>query len=297
MTKKHHNSSKKKAKPKAQPDDVGDVSDLSLPAATNESSEKQDLYTENEGFFCGSGGYNVPDYRTGHLATPLPSRSSSLVSEVSVNSLADLLGSDLDDDHDSVQVQDHDHDSQEGCKSTDRIPSVAESTEVHDDLWSWISSGHEKTQRVPGLQGRDWAAIGVLTFTAMAVRLWEIETPNQVVLDEAHVGKYVNGYLTKQFNFDTHPPLGKMLLAGISKIAGHYSGTFPFDDINDTYPSDLPYKTMRSVVATMGALCAPMAYFTLRALGQAPSAAILAAFMIIFGMIDFYLLNSQAAVL
>lgn len=52
-----------------------------------------------------------------------------------------------------------------------------------------------------------------------------------------------------------------------------------------TYPDDLPYKMMRSVLASMGALCAPMAYLTLRALRQAPAAAILAAFMIIFGMI------------
>lgn len=51
--------------------------------------------------------------------------------------------------------------------------------------------------------------------------------------DEAHVGKYVNAYLTKQFTFDTHPPLGKMLLAGISKIGANYSGMFPFDDVNE----------------------------------------------------------------
>ncbi|CAO3566900.1 unnamed protein product [Mortierella alpina] len=282
MTKKHHNSSKNKAKPKAAPD--VDVSPPFSPATTTHSSEKRDLCTENEGLFADLGGYNFPDYRNGNLATPLPSRSSSLASEASLNSLADLVGHELDDDEDSVQDQehDHDHDSQEGCKSTNQVASVAECEEVHDDLWSWISTGREKTQPPPGLQGRDWAAIGVLTLTAVAVRLWEIDTPNQVVVDEAHVGKYVNGYLTKQFIFDTHPPLGKMLLAGISKIAGHYSGTFPFDNVSDTYPSELPYMAMRSVVASMGALCAPMAFLTLRALGQAPFAAILAAFMIIF---------------
>ncbi|KAF9957264.1 hypothetical protein BGZ70_009563 [Mortierella alpina] len=275
MTKKHQNSAKKKPKPKATPDI--DISHPLSPATTTDNAEKRDLFTENEGFFAASGGYNFPDYRNGNLATPLPSRSSSLASEASFNSLADLLGHELDDDRDSVQDKDHDHDhdSQEGSKSTDQVVSVAE---LHDDLWSWISSGREKAQRAPGLQGRDWAAIGVLTLTAVAVRLWEIETPDQVVVDEAHVRKYVNGYLTKQFMFDTHPPLGKMLLAGISKIAGDYSGTFPFDNVSD----ELPYKTTRSVVSSMGALCAPMAYLTLRALGQVPSAAIPAAFMVIF---------------
>ncbi|KAF9562613.1 hypothetical protein EC968_005190 [Mortierella alpina] len=231
MTKKHHNSSKKKAKSKAQHD--VDTVEPSSPATTH---EKRDQYSENEGFFTGSGGFNFPDYRNGHLVTPLPSRSSSLVSEVSLNSLADLLGPELDDDQDSVQSvqeQDQDHDSQEACKSTDQTWSVAESNEIHDDLWSWISSGLENKERAPGLQGRDWAAIGLLTLTAMAVRLWKIETPNQVVLDEAQVGKYVNGYLTKHFMFDTQPPLGKMLLAGISKIVGNYEGEFPFDDISE----------------------------------------------------------------
>ncbi|KAF9945620.1 hypothetical protein BGZ72_001170 [Mortierella alpina] len=281
MAKKHHNSSKKKATPKAQPD--GDASGLSsLEAATNDILEKKhDLYIQNEDFFTGSSGLDFPDYRNGNLATPIPSRSSSLASEVSLNSLADLLGPELDDEDDSVQ--DQDEDSHEGYKRIGMTPSVTEGEEKPDDLWTWITSGQEKTQCVPGLlQGRDWAAIGVLTLTAMAVRLWEIDTPNQVVLDEALVGKYVNGYLTKQFTFDTHPPLGKLLLAGISKIVSNYSGTFPFNDITDTYPSELPYKTMRSVVASMGALCAPMAYVTLRAIGQAPSASILAAFMIIF---------------
>ncbi|KAF9291651.1 hypothetical protein BGZ68_002973 [Mortierella alpina] len=276
MTKKQH--ARKKSTPKAQPD--VDVFNPSSPATASESSEKVTQYSENEGFFAGSEGFNFPDYRNGNLATPVPSRSSSLASEASMNSLADLLGPELDDEPDSDQ--DQDHDSQEEYKSTDLRSSSFESKEIQDDLWWWVCSDQKKAQRVPGLQGRDWAAIGVLTFTAMAVRLWEIDTPNQVVPDEAHVGKYINAYLTKQFTFDTHPPLGKMLLAGISKLGANYSGTFPFDDINDTYPDDLPYKTMRSVLASMGALCAPMAYLTLRALGQAPVAAILAAFMIIF---------------
>jgi dolichyl-phosphate-mannose-protein mannosyltransferase len=52
-------------------------------------------------------------------------------------------------------------------------------------------------------------------------------------LDEAHVGKNVNGYLNNEFTYDIHPPLGKMLLAGISSLARDYDGSFAFDEVGE----------------------------------------------------------------
>lgn len=56
--------------------------------------------------------------------------------------------------------------------------------------------------------------------------------PNSHSLDEAHVGHAVNGYLTKTFTFDRHPPLAKLILAGISSLAG-YQGDFAFEEIGE----------------------------------------------------------------
>ncbi|KAG0281983.1 hypothetical protein BGZ96_000956 [Linnemannia gamsii] len=130
-------------------------------------------------------------------------------------------------------------------------------------------------------RGRDWATLSTLTVATMSVRLWRMgASPGEVVLDEAHVGKYVNGYLKKEFTYDIHPPLGKMLLAGISSLAGKYDGSFAFDEVGDAYGEKVPFLAMRTAMAVMGALCAPIAYITLRNKGQGAPTAILASVLI-----------------
>ncbi|KAF9907773.1 hypothetical protein EC991_010643 [Linnemannia zychae] len=184
-----------------------------------------------------------------------------------------------------------------------------------DDLWSWLTATHTavpprsdsyldpkqqplqdldgtqkqttsswyETRRLESLslRGRDWVILSALTAATIYVRLWRMDaSPAEVVLDEAHVGKYVNGYLKKEFTYDIHPPLGKLLFAGISKQAGQYDGSFGFDEVGDAYGDKVPYMVMRTAMAIMGALCAPMAYVTLRNKGQSAPTAILATLLI-----------------
>ncbi|KAF9120778.1 hypothetical protein BGW39_011105 [Mortierella sp. 14UC] len=95
------------------------------------------------------------------------------------------------------------------------------------------SSGYE-TQRLKSLslRGRDWVTLSALTVATMSVRLWRMDaSPAEVALDEAHAGKYVDGYLKKEFTYDIHPPLGKLLLAGIiryidSEMLARLQGAF-----------------------------------------------------------------------
>ncbi|KAG0328451.1 hypothetical protein BGZ99_005316 [Dissophora globulifera] len=116
---------------------------------------------------------------------------------------------------------------------------------------------------------------------SLAVRLWKISWPDEVVSHEAHVGKMVNRYLTGEFAFDVHPPLATLIMAGISFLS-RYNGAFAFDEIGDPYPGSVPYASMRLSMALMGALCAPMAYVTLKATGQSVPTAMFASTMIIF---------------
>ncbi|KAG0209219.1 hypothetical protein BGX28_010441 [Mortierella sp. GBA30] len=131
------------------------------------------------------------------------------------------------------------------------------------------------------MTSRDWTMISIITIMTLIVRFWRISWPDEVVSEEASVGKIVNAYIKNEFAFDAHPPLGKLILTGISSLS-NYSGVFGFDDIGDSYPGHIPYVAMRATMALMGALCGPMAYVTVKVAGQGASAAILAATLVAF---------------
>ncbi|KAF9313914.1 hypothetical protein BG003_004696 [Podila horticola] len=145
-------------------------------------------------------------------------------------------------------------------------------------IYSWDQA---KMQQAFDLTSRDWVALSALTVATLGVRLWRISWPDEVVLDEVHMGRHINGYIKNEFTFDPQPPLGKLLLAGVSSFA-NYSGSFAFDEIGDAFPGSTPYVSLRLVMALMGALCSPMAYVTLKATGQSAPAALVAATLVAF---------------
>jgi len=91
--------------------------------------------------------------------------------------------------------------------------------------------------------------LAVLSFT---LHFAFLSYPSQVVFDEVHFGKFVAAYFTGQYYFDIHPPLGKLMIAGFTKLAG-INPVFAFDKIGETMPADTLF-ILRFLPAFFGSL-------------------------------------------
>ncbi|GAB5592199.1 hypothetical protein Unana1_07099 [Umbelopsis nana] len=122
-----------------------------------------------------------------------------------------------------------------------------------------------------------------LTVVAGMVRLYKIWEPSSVVFDEVHFGKFAGKYINHTYFFDVHPPLAKLLIAGVGSAAG-YDGKFEFSKIGQDYlESGVPYVTMRLFCGVLGVLTIPMSYITVKAAGHSTAAGLVAAVLTCFG--------------
>ncbi|KAH8798445.1 glycosyltransferase family 39 protein [Flagelloscypha sp. PMI_526] len=117
------------------------------------------------------------------------------------------------------------------------------------------------------------------TLAACWTRFHRIGAANLVVWDEAHFGKFGTHYLKREFYFDVHPPLGKMLV-GLAGLLSGYDGSFEFKS-GETYPPEVPYTAWRVLMSLFGVGMVPLAWYTSVELGMSQWACHIVALMVL----------------
>ncbi|KAI8048943.1 Dolichyl-phosphate-mannose-protein mannosyltransferase-domain-containing protein [Gilbertella persicaria] len=137
----------------------------------------------------------------------------------------------------------------------------------------------EKDKRIS--RKKDLYIAAALTLWAAYIRLYKIHQPSSVVFDEVHFGGFATKYIRTRFFMDVHPPLAKMLIALVGKLAG--LDGFDFKEIGKDYlKENVPYVVMRTFCGIMGLLVVPIAYLTIRGSGHSIAAGLVAAFMVCY---------------
>ncbi|GAB0489290.1 hypothetical protein MMPV_000507 [Pyropia vietnamensis] len=116
------------------------------------------------------------------------------------------------------------------------------------------------------------AALGAL---ALAVRLWRLRSPPEIVFDEVHFVRFVwSNYWAGRYLFDIHPPLGKLILLAVAKAIGA-EPRLPQTPLNGMAYGAQVYAPLRATSAAFGAGTPPLTYALCRELGLSWVAALL----------------------
>lgn len=122
--------------------------------------------------------------------------------------------------------------------------------------------------------------IFIILALSLATHFLFFSYPAETVFDEVHFGKFISGYFTGEYYFDIHPPLGKLLIAGVAKISGFEPG-FSFQTIGQDYP-DNSYKWLRFLPKLAGALLPVVIFLIALQLGFSEKTSLLASLLTIF---------------
>lgn len=116
----------------------------------------------------------------------------------------------------------------------------------------------------------------VIGFVVHFIFIWH---PNQVVFDEVHYGKAVNGYLSGKYFFTGHPPLGPQLITIGAWLTGYRNTGFSFDHIGQEFPNPT-FIALRFMPALAGTLLPLVIYFLLLMLKLPASSAFVGALLL-----------------
>ncbi|KAF9920210.1 hypothetical protein FBU30_009989 [Linnemannia zychae] len=161
------------------------------------------------------------------------------------------------------------------------------STDPYDDDYDDQDLNEDEKWKKRQLIKKGWESgkgqgilLTILVIIAVFVRIWKLAIPSAVVSDEQHFGGFAADYLRGEFFMDIHPPLGKMLFAGVAYMLG-FNGEFDFIPGN-LYSKNVPYIGMRMFAVACGVGLIPISYLTMKRSGHSTQAAMLCAIFVTF---------------
>ncbi|MBI2644323.1 MAG: phospholipid carrier-dependent glycosyltransferase [Candidatus Wildermuthbacteria bacterium] len=121
--------------------------------------------------------------------------------------------------------------------------------------------------------------LALLLSFSLATHFLFLGHPSEVVFDEYHYGKFVNGYLEGKYFYNIHPPLATQLITLGGWLDGYQTPKFSFETIGGVF-SDSSYLGLRFFPALAGSLIPLALYFFLKSIGAPFRAAFLAGALI-----------------
>ncbi|MBW0513627.1 hypothetical protein O181_053342 [Austropuccinia psidii MF-1] len=144
------------------------------------------------------------------------------------------------------------------------------------------NSIHESNESLTEYHSQDLICMLLIGLTAALVRFRNIGHPSSVVFDEVHFGKFVSHYLNREYFFDVHPPLAKLLLALQGWLIG-FKGNFAFENIGDSYVDQaVPYVGLRAFSAILGSAIPVLIYAIMKESGYPSFIGLVSASLIVF---------------
>ena len=67
----------------------------------------------------------------------------------------------------------------------------------------------------------DYVMVLLLLVYSVGSRVLFVDHPNALVFDEQHFGKFLSYYITGEYFFDIHPPIGKLVLGYVGYLTGY----------------------------------------------------------------------------
>ena len=132
---------------------------------------------------------------------------------------------------------------------------------------------------------KTWYFPAILLFFGFLTHFFLLGQPKEVIFDEVHFGGFSSKYITGQYFFDIHPPLGKLIIALGAQIGGYSdyvekNGPFDFSKIGNPYGT-VPVFWFRFFPALTGALLPLILFLFLKTIKVNEGAAFFAGILII----------------